>query len=170
MRIERGETPKTHHQNTASHTLTHQVNTQANIMGYTLETVRKISAELEKLPALEKFSKQSAICFLMDEITKLQSEKNYTLEQIADTLCKRGIEISATTLSTYLSRARASKRNRVRAKKKTPLETRVETALETSRTQTEHQAESGLKNAQATRQERKQHASSFYIAPDSEDL
>ena len=94
-------------------------------MPITLEQIEKISTELKELPPIEnrqqQVSKQEAVKRLANDINDLQ-KRGYTLEQIADLLKSKGLDIGTKTLKSYLQRARPAKKADVAAtRRKTPI-------------------------------------------------
>jgi hypothetical protein len=79
-------------------------------MALTLAKVEKIAQKLRKLPdppATEReTTKQEAVRLLEKDILGLQ-RRGYTLEQIVRNLKDEGLNLSAATLKSYLSRARS---------------------------------------------------------------
>lgn len=79
------------------------------MVGYTLEQIEGIAAQLRDLPAVEnkkrEVSKQEAVKLLSKEIAALQ-KRGYTLEQISEALRGKGLDIATPTLKSYLQRAR----------------------------------------------------------------
>src|SRR3954447_12873612 len=78
-------------------------------MALTVAKVEKIAAKLKRLPdppATEReTTKREAVRLLRKEIVGLQ-RRGYTLEQIVGSLKDEGLNLSAATLKSYLSRAK----------------------------------------------------------------
>jgi len=76
-------------------------------MTYTVEQVDQVADWLRALPAIDdsqrRMDKQGAVKRLAAEIAALQ-ERGYTIEQVADGITGRGIQITTPTLKTYLQR------------------------------------------------------------------
>ena len=76
---------------------------------YTIEFLDKLEAEMLALPppdrSQQKVNKQEAVSKLSDAIAQLQ-ERGFSLEQIAESLSGRGLELTTPTLKTYLQRVR----------------------------------------------------------------
>jgi hypothetical protein len=92
-------------------------------MEYTLEMAEKMAEKLRHLPAIDaskrRLSKQTVVRHLAAEIVSLQ-ERGYTLEQVAESLCGVGLEITTPTLKSYLQRlkekpAKSPRRQRPKA-------------------------------------------------------
>jgi len=103
-------------------------------MPITLEQIEKISAEFKELPPIEnrqrQVSKQEAVKRLVKDIDELQ-KRGYTLEQIADLLKSKGLDIGTKTLKSYLQRARPVKKAdgaATRRRRTAPATTAVEEA------------------------------------------
>lgn len=81
-------------------------------MKYKIDEVKKIAEKLKMLPKVEvvptEVSRQDAVKLLLPQITALQA-KGYTLLQIAENLTGSGIEISGSTLRSYIQRAKSGK-------------------------------------------------------------
>jgi hypothetical protein len=96
-------------------------------MQYTLEMATKMAERLRELPPMDaskrRLDKQGVVRYLAQEITALQ-ERGYTLEQVAESLCGVGLEISTPTLKSYLQRVR-SKKVRGRSRPVDPPSTRA---------------------------------------------
>jgi len=77
---------------------------------YTTEEIKAVSAKLRALPAIDKHkrehTKQETIEKRGKEIQTLR-QRGYTYEQIGTALRDAGIEITTSTLKSYLERARA---------------------------------------------------------------
>jgi hypothetical protein len=84
-------------------------------MGLTYAQLEKLKEELLKMPAPPRDNitptKQEAVRFIADAIEELQ-ERKFSLEQIAEALSGKGLEISTPTLKSYLSRINAKKARR----------------------------------------------------------
>ncbi len=80
-------------------------------MKYTPEKIEAIAEKLREMPPIEKkreHSKQEAVKILSKEIANLQ-KRGYTLNQISETLCGEGLDISTPTLKNYLQRKKKVK-------------------------------------------------------------
>lgn len=82
-------------------------------MKITTETLNKIAKTLNDMPAVpvEKLehTKPQAIQKLSKEISAMQ-KRGYGLEQIAEILTKEGLQVKASTLKSYLQRAKPSQK------------------------------------------------------------
>src|SRR5436190_15241344 len=83
-------------------------------MPYTIELAERIAKALKRLPAVEDkdrpLNKREMVKRLADEIADLQTNRGYSLEQIADKLKGVGFEIATPTLRTYLQQNRPRRR------------------------------------------------------------
>jgi hypothetical protein len=83
-------------------------------MLYTIELAERIAKALRQLPAVEdkdrSLNKREMVQRLADEIVDLQTNRGYSLEQIADKLKRVGFEIATATLRTYLQQNRPKRR------------------------------------------------------------
>ncbi len=81
-------------------------------MKYKIDDVKKIGDKLKMLPKIEvvptEVNRQDAVKLLLPEIAVMQA-RGYTLNQIAEHLTGNGIEISGSTLRSYIQRAKGSK-------------------------------------------------------------
>jgi hypothetical protein len=79
---------------------------------FTLSKVEEIRKELKLVPAVgpegRPMTKQSAVRALHGEITNL-GKRGYSLEQIAEMLSVRGLQLSPATLRGYLRKPRKAK-------------------------------------------------------------
>jgi hypothetical protein len=96
-------------------------------MEYTLETARRLVDELHAIPPKDpskrRLDKQAMVKELADEIIALQ-QRGYTIEEVAESLRERGLEITTPTLKNYLQRvkragANGSKRQRTAGSSRT---------------------------------------------------
>ncbi|MEI2782218.1 MAG: protein mobC [Candidatus Competibacter sp.] len=73
---------------------------------YTLEQIERIATKLEALPKIEKarFGKRDAIERLSKSILNVL-KRGYSMDDIADSLREEGLNLTASTLRTYLHRA-----------------------------------------------------------------
>jgi hypothetical protein len=87
-------------------------NIELNMHKISLDKVLEISDSLNKLPKNNNkrifISKQKAIKEMSKSIECLR-KKNYTFEEIANTLTNNGLDISAVTLRNYMQRAKKTK-------------------------------------------------------------
>ena len=78
-------------------------------MEYTLETARRLAEDLRAIPpkdpAQRRLDKQGMVRELAGEIVALQ-ERGYTIEEVAESLRGRGLDITTPTLKNYLQRAK----------------------------------------------------------------
>lgn len=81
-------------------------------MRRTIEQAEQLAAKLRALPAVEnktrEISKQEEVRLLAADILALISERNWTIQQVAEYLTAEGLEIGAPTLKSYLQRSKAS--------------------------------------------------------------
>lgn len=81
-------------------------------MAYTTEQLEGIAARLRDLPPIEKkkqvHSKAEAVRFLAKEIAALQ-KRGYSLDQIAESLRREGLDIATPTLKSYLQRSKQAR-------------------------------------------------------------
>ncbi len=94
-------------------------------MKYSAEQLEAVAAELRQLPPVKNaktLSKQDAIRVLAEELLALKS-RGYTLDQIAEALGQRGIEISTPTLKNYLNRTKAKRPKAARKRAAAPTPT-----------------------------------------------
>jgi hypothetical protein len=86
-------------------------------MEYTLQMAEEIAKRLRDLPAVDasnrRTNKQGVIKHLAAEIAALQ-QRGYSLEQVAESLCGFGLEISTPTLKSYLQRVKGRRTKRGR--------------------------------------------------------
>jgi hypothetical protein len=84
-------------------------------MEYTLRMAEEIAKKLRDLPAIDssnrRLNKQGVIQHLASEIATLQ-QRGYTVQQIAESLCGFGLEISMPTLKSYLQRVKGKRGKR----------------------------------------------------------
>ncbi|MFZ1640383.1 MAG: protein mobC [Candidatus Contendobacter sp.] len=75
---------------------------------YTLEQIERIATKLDALPKIEKarFGKRDAIERLSKSILNVL-KRGYSMDDIADSLREEGLNLTASTLKTYLHRATA---------------------------------------------------------------
>ncbi len=80
-------------------------------MDYTLETARRLAEELRAIPAKDpsqrRLDKQAMVKELARELIALQ-QRGYTIEEVAESLRGRGLEITTPTLKNYLQRAKST--------------------------------------------------------------
>ncbi len=93
-------------------------------MEYTVEQIDQVGDGLLALPQLDpskqKLDKQAAVRRIKEQIATVQL-RGYTLEQIAQSMTRLGIEITTPTLKSYLQRAKkAGGRGARRATRPTP--------------------------------------------------
>src|SRR3954464_11326637 len=78
-------------------------------MEYTLESARRLAEDLRAIPAKDpsqrRLDKQAMVRELAQELVALQ-QRGYTIEEVADSLRERGLEITTPTLKNYLQRAK----------------------------------------------------------------
>ena len=78
-------------------------------MEYTLEAARQLAEELRAIPPKDpskrRLDKQGMVKELTDEIIALQ-QRGYTIEEVAESLRERGLEITTPTLKNYLQRVK----------------------------------------------------------------
>jgi hypothetical protein len=78
-------------------------------MEYTLETARRLAEDLRAIPpkdpAQRRLDKQGMVRELASEIVALQ-KRGYTIEEVAESLRGRGLDITTPTLKNYLQRAK----------------------------------------------------------------
>jgi methionine synthase II (cobalamin-independent) len=121
-------------------------------MGYTVEMIEKLSAEMKAMPEVDKSkqekTKPEAVKMLSSEIKELQ-RRGYTLEQIAETMTKGGIDITTGTLKAYIQRAKGKRA----AKPK----------VQAEKTNTETKKD--VKEAGSTKK-----SGTFTVTPDTENL
>lgn len=75
---------------------------------YTLEQIERIATKLDALPKIEKarFGKRETIERLSKSILNVL-KRGYSMDDIADRLREEGLNLTASTLKTYLHRAMA---------------------------------------------------------------
>jgi hypothetical protein len=85
------------------------------IMDYTVETANRLAEELRAIPpkdpAKRKLDKQGFVRLLAQEIIALQ-QRGYTIEEVAESLRGRGLDITTPTLRNYLQRAKHETKER----------------------------------------------------------
>ena len=79
-----------------------------HIPEYTLEQIERIAEKLDRLPKVEKaqFGKRDAIERLSKSILNVL-KRGYSMDDVADHLRKEGLNLTASTLKTYLHRRTA---------------------------------------------------------------
>ncbi|QCI15683.1 hypothetical protein E6B08_30700 (plasmid) [Pseudomonas putida] len=86
-------------------------------MGFTISQIEKLMGDLENLPEVEQpdkpVSKLKAVEMMQGSIKELQS-RGYSLAKISEILTAGGMQISETTLKSYLTRARGSVKGKTR--------------------------------------------------------
>jgi hypothetical protein len=91
-------------------------------MDYTLETAHRLAEELRAIPAKDpsqrRLDKQGMVKHLAQEIVALQ-QRGYTIEEVAESLRGRGLEITTPTLKNYLQRAKSTSGKRSKARRPT---------------------------------------------------
>lgn len=91
---------------------------------YTVEEIDAMAGRLRALPAIEDskrtLNKQGVIKRLAAEIAALH-ERGYTIEQVAESLCDVGLEITTPTLKSYLQRMKKESARGSRKKAKPPV-------------------------------------------------
>jgi hypothetical protein len=79
-------------------------------MGYTVAQVEEIASKLRALPKIESppkdLTKSDVVKMLAKEIKSLQ-KRGYSLEQIASSLKGEGLDISTSTLKSYMQKHKA---------------------------------------------------------------
>jgi hypothetical protein len=93
-------------------------------MEYTVESANQLAAELRALPAKDpaqrRLDKQGMVRHIVEAITELQ-ERGYTLEEVAQSLTSKGLEITTPTLKSYLQRVKkASGKGAAKAPRRSP--------------------------------------------------
>ena len=87
-------------------------------MDYTLETANRLIEELRAIPpkdpAKRKLDKQGMVRILANELVALQ-QRGYTIEEVAESLRGRGLEITTPTLKNYLQRTKSETEKRSKA-------------------------------------------------------
>jgi hypothetical protein len=90
------------------------------VMDYTLEAARRLAEELraipEKDPSQRRLDKQGMVRELAEELIALK-KRGYTMEEIADSLRGRGLDITTPTLKNYLQRAKGGGRKSKKARR-----------------------------------------------------
>jgi hypothetical protein len=88
-------------------------------MDYTVESANRLAAELRaippKNPAQRRLDKQGMVRLLAEEIIALQ-QRGYTIEDVAESLRGRGLDITTPTLKNYLQRAKGKAEKRSKGK------------------------------------------------------
>ncbi|OWY40390.1 hypothetical protein CEK28_03800 [Xenophilus sp. AP218F] len=147
---------------------------EVNTMGYTVGIIKEIAEQLKELPVMEEssreISKQEAINLLADEIKELQTRKNYTFDQIAEVLSKRGLQITGKTLKTYLSRSRNAGRKPKSTRPKTMKTTKTETKQDSNSQEQVVQQVDTKPGQVENRVDIHKRASSFELNPDTDEL
>ena len=120
-------------------------------MGFTISQIEKLMGDLENLPEVEQpdkpVSKLKAVEMMQGSIKELQS-RGYSLAKISEILTAGGMQISETTLKSYLTRARGSMKGKTR---RTP-KARVKSSGEDRQGGKEKSTQAGAKAAQGVRQ------------------
>jgi hypothetical protein len=84
-------------------------------MDYTVESADRLAQELRAIPpkdpAKRKLDKQGMVKILAQEIIALQ-QRGYTIEEVAESLRGRGLDITTPTLKNYLQRAKGKTEKR----------------------------------------------------------
>jgi hypothetical protein len=87
-------------------------------MDYTLENANRLVEELRAIPpkgpAKRKLDKQGMVRILANELVALQ-QRGYTIEEVAESLRGRGLEITTPTLKNYLQRTKSETDKRSKA-------------------------------------------------------
>jgi hypothetical protein len=90
-------------------------------MEYTLETARRLAEELRAIPAKDpskrRLDKQGMVRELAQELSALQ-RRGYTIEEIAESLRERGLDLTTPTLKNYLQRAKGAGRKSRKARRR----------------------------------------------------
>ena len=89
---------------------------------YSQDTVEAIASKLREMPVIEKkkeYSRKETIKVLSKDIAALQ-KKGYSLEQISETLRGEGLDISNSTLKSYLQEVKSTGKKKPESKKDTP--------------------------------------------------
>ena len=88
-------------------------------MDYTVENANRLAAELRAIPpkdpAQRRLDKQGMVRLLAEEIIALQ-QRGYTIEEVAESLRGRGLDITTPTLKNYLQRAKGKSEKRSKSK------------------------------------------------------
>jgi hypothetical protein len=88
-------------------------------MDYTLEGARRLAEELRALPAKDpstrRLDKQGMVRELAKDLLALQ-QRGYTIEEIAESLRGRGLDLTTPTLKNYLQRAKGKGRKSRKAR------------------------------------------------------
>lgn len=88
-------------------------------MDYTVESANRLATELRAIPPKDpgqrRLDKQGMVRLLAEEIIALQ-QRGYTLEEVAESLRGRGLEITTPTLKNYLQRAKSKTEKRSKSK------------------------------------------------------
>ena len=91
-------------------------------MDYTVESANRLAAELRAIPpkdpAQRRLDKQGMVRLLADEIIALQ-QRGYTIEEVAESLRGRGLDITTPTLKNYLQRTKGKTEKRSKSKPRT---------------------------------------------------
>ena len=85
-------------------------------MNYTKSQIDEFARKLKELPAVEKLTlknKVEAVKALKPEILEMQ-KKGYTVEKISEALTSFGLEITTPTLKSYIQKASAKKRKKIK--------------------------------------------------------
>jgi hypothetical protein len=89
-------------------------------MDYTLAAARRLAEELRAIPAKDpsqrRLDKQGMVRELAEELIALQ-KRGYTMEEIAESLRGRGLDITTLTLKNYLQRAKDGGRKSKKARR-----------------------------------------------------
>jgi len=89
-------------------------------MEFTLESTRRLAEELRAIPPKDpaklRLDKQAVVKELAQEIVALQ-QRGYTIEEVAESLRGRGLEITTPTLKNYLQRAKGTDDKRRKARR-----------------------------------------------------
>ena len=84
---------------------------------YTVESANRIAQELRAIPAKDplkrKLHKQGMVSLLAGELIALQ-QRGYTIEEVAESLRGRGLDITTPTLKNYLQRAKSKTEKRAK--------------------------------------------------------
>jgi hypothetical protein len=91
-------------------------------MDYTLEAARRLAEDLRAIPAKDpsarRLDKQGMVRELAQDLIALQ-QRGYTIEEVAESLRGRGLDITTPTLKNYLQRAKGAGRKSGKARRPT---------------------------------------------------
>ena len=146
-------------------------------MAYTAAQIDAIREKLRSLPEIDdnrrELNKQQAVQRMADEVGALRA-RGYSLQQNVDLLASDGVQISAHSLKTYLTKAKSTSRQKHRRKDQSKAEKPPEQSLAQEKSPTTARS-SGKPATTPPRQPDRNEAaatrsSSFTPRPDTDDI